>query len=283
MNPIIAAKLEAAPRITMHESHRAHFYEVEGHPNPGHKKGWWPSVTSVLSAGTPKPALAGWARKDALESVRAVLRDRMPVTQDVRSWGEWRAWADSVVEAAGKREDTGARDYGTAAHDLITFWVYTGFEPEPGELGRESYLAFRSWLDHSGLTVEASEIPVFVAFGRDAIAGTVDLLLHDGSGYLIADIKTGNGIYAEHTFQLAAYARAASAMLGIGIREGIVIHLPKTPKDGEPPFAAHRVKDMAVAYVGYAAASAMRGALAFKNLEPMTVPEIKAGSHADIS
>jgi len=67
--------------------------------------------------------------------------------------------------------------------------------------------AYRAWWESSGWTLRTSE--AFVLHPDIGYGGTFDLLARDEEGRtVLADLKTGKGVYPEYRVQLAAYGMA---------------------------------------------------------------------------
>jgi hypothetical protein len=178
---------------------RRHWYRYRGQEEP--------SVTTILNV-LAKPALTGWAaRLTAEQAVRERKKLWAIAEADETAAVEW------LRQAPWQRKDRAA-NLGSAVHKLISQGIVTGAADE------QPYLdVWYQWLDGSGWTVKSQEFPVFhpqVGYG-----GTVDLLAVDGDGrLLVADIKTGSGVYPEYALQLAAYRHAS---VGIPATDGAVV------------------------------------------------------------
>jgi len=176
-----------------------------------------PSVTTILGAGLPKPALKHWAAK---------------------SVAEWAvdhkdAWKDLPREAAVdllKREPlrfTASRArVGTAVHGAINYYAALG-EP-PDDLSDEEwgyYNAALSYLTEQQVEIVESEVTVYSR--EHAYGGTFDLLQKRGWDDIeLADFKTSKAVYPDVALQLVAYARAEF----IGRTDGSEEPMPKVAR-----------------------------------------------------
>ena len=252
----LAELLARSPRVLPPVTyHRQHWYPVEGIPSH-YPYGRWPSVTTVLSATVPKPALVPWAKGVALGNMRMVLLET-DLGATVLAGKFDPEWVDRLIEAARRRPDEvrdEAADFGTRTHQAISAWVKGGPEPEEGSELRPPFVAFRAWLSDGRWGIVASELPVFHL--EEGYAGTIDLLLKSSENdeWAVLDIKTSKGIYPEMGLQVAAYGAAVQEMLGLSAKtmEGFVLRLPKAaPEAGEPPFELRQVGSMAAVFQGF--------------------------------
>lgn len=224
-------------------------------PPPGTKNTSPPfevsSVTTIIGAGLPKPALMYWAAKMVAE--KAV---------------ESHAFVGSMIESQGKEETTkwlkGAHrtytnkkaDMGTIAHMAIE--AYLDGRPLTDEALDEELKERKVPLDMwrttkayvSGameffdqLEPEVLHSEVTVYSRKHGYAGTTDIIANmrlggQGTVPCIIDFKTGKGVYPEMGLQLCAYAFAdfigradgTEEPLPEGIRNGVIVRL--TPGGG---------------------------------------------------
>jgi CRISPR/Cas system-associated exonuclease Cas4 (RecB family) len=181
------------------------FYEVNGR--------LYPSVTTILSV-VAKPALVKWAKKTAIDFVRAAVGDAPFVTKEE---------LDAILDRAlgePERIKNAAADRGTALHEGIADRAKEG-------IGQESEI-----LRRLGLAVIATEVTVHSELG---FAGTADVIAVDHHGRLVVvDWKSG-GVWPEHAMQVAAYRLAVAEMTRRPVGGAYVIGLK-----GKQP-AVHRV------------------------------------------
>jgi hypothetical protein len=159
-----------------------------------------PSVTTILSAVYPKPALYNWYAKRGREAVAEYLGDYI---SEPISYG---LLENAVAEAKLKpaKEAQEAADLGSLAHELISEELQGNVLPVPVVL--EPVMdSFHRWQDTEKLTLVDTEVAIF----GEGYAGTIDALYTrpDGS-YLLAEIKTSKRIYDDHPLQAWAYMDA---------------------------------------------------------------------------
>lgn len=185
---------------------RSGFYT---HPTTGER---YLSVTSVLSAGIPKPALFHWA---AIESAQCAV-DNIPMLVRARgeaARAEVREW---IRHAAERKRDTAA-DLGTTIHGIVEARLLGQPTPELTDEQAPFVEAFDRFLDAWQPEFEASEL--VVAHPEHRWAGTLDAIARIPAlddGLLVVDWKTGKSVYPEVSLQLAAYHRATTGWLRDG-------------------------------------------------------------------
>ena len=196
------------------------------------------SVTTILSMGSPKPALVHWAGNLVAETAM----DNLPYLVKASRRNSVQAY-DWLRRAHTRKKDERA-DLGTAVHDLVEAHVLG--TPVPEDVASDPELRpflehFHRFVDDFEVTFEASEM--VVANYTDAYAGTLDFLLRspciaDGA-LLMGDTKTGGeldvkGVYPEAGVQMSAYANAEFGWMRNGDRVpfpddvhdvGVVLHL----------------------------------------------------------
>jgi hypothetical protein len=183
-----------------------HQYTFEGKTYPG--------VTGILKVLDKSGPLMSWAARQTAEAFVETVRgdmdssgrvwDMAPLEQLLKSVG-----AEGVVKAMTSRsawKNDEAKNLGTNVHefaDRINRGQDTGTMTVPEALYVEHY---RTWLAASGWDVKISEAFLVNTSGY---GGTLDILARDRDGRaVLADIKTGKGVYREVTLQLAAYGMA---------------------------------------------------------------------------
>ena len=186
----------------------------------------YPSVTSVRRlAGVPH-GLVAWQLNQVIrrateqhDELTAMLtrerrpRERVLESNRVAEAGRW------LRSAAVEERDRSAA-LGTAVHDCASRGMTPDDVPDvlafadhgrdveiPGDLIRPRLAQYRDWLAVSGATIVGSEFQCFSP--SIGYAGTCDILARFPAGAVhVVDIKTGQGIYAEHAMQVMAYAMA---------------------------------------------------------------------------
>lgn len=157
-----------------------------------------PGVTSILSAGLPKPFLVNWAGNATAEAA-------------VNRWDELSQMGPAdrlaALKAARYEERDAAARRGTEVHAIAEQLARGETVTVPDELRGhvESYLGFLDDWDPEPIYLEATVVNYSCGY-----AGSLDMIhrLRDGA-VILADIKTNrSGIYGETSLQLAAYRYA---------------------------------------------------------------------------
>jgi hypothetical protein len=129
------------------------------------------------------------------------------------------AWAAKMArqEKDYKEESKAAAEIGTLAHKIAedylrgeetTNAVLEAYSEKQIEKARNAVRALREWQKGSKLEVKYNEAALIS--NEYGYGGTADIIFANPDGELeLADIKTGNGTYADYILQLAAYAMAA--------------------------------------------------------------------------
>ncbi len=189
---------------------------------------YW-SVTTIIDAGVPKPALINWAKRVTAEYAVDKYKSLGVILDDAG----WEGAVDWLKDAS-YREMKRAGNLGTLVHDFAEAYVLgTPMPPAPDDVA--PYLAqFVRFLDDYEPVFEAVEAPVISKSQR--WAGTLDAILTiererfddaalriwdmpNRDGFvgdrlrLLVDYKTGKGVYPEVALQLAGY-RYADTFLG---------------------------------------------------------------------
>lgn len=195
----------------------------------------YPSVTTILSNGVPKPFLVNWAKKVTAEyAVENIDLLTQLIGTDEKGAIDW-------LKGAAYRQRDEAAEIGSMLHDFAEdismgkqVELPEGINPSVEKMGR-NFLDFMETVDPTFTAVEA------VVFNtKEGYAGTLDSLIVtsyepilDALGWsedrpmtLMCDIKTGKGVYPEVGLQLAAYANAEF----VGLSDGSTVEMP--PVDG---------------------------------------------------
>lgn len=167
---------------------------------------YW-SVTSLISAGTPKEALIGWAARVTAE--RAFDKVRV-LNEFVQDGG--RSEAVKWLTDARWEKSSSAAARGTSVHSIIEAYALgqTPVVPEEYEPWHRQIVAF---LEQHQPEFEASEAPVY--HRGLAFAGTLDSILRVDGVSCVVDAKTTDKTpdarsrppYGEVALQLCAYSR----------------------------------------------------------------------------
>lgn len=171
---------------------------------------WYPGVTSILSVLDKSGPLMAWAARQTAEAAVNLSRD---------GWEELLATVgrEGTIKALTSRSSwqrDEAANLGTEVHGLADLVVRGVPTPPMAEGIRTRVLAYADWWQRSGWTLRLSEAMVVRPARSEFLetvgwGGTFDLLAKDADGRtVLADIKTGKGVYREATLQLAAYGLA---------------------------------------------------------------------------
>jgi hypothetical protein len=180
----------------------------------------YPGVTGILKILDKSGPLMGWAARQTAEAVLGLIHEQTPTDMPGVSipmsqfYGVARL-LDSVgpegfIKAVTSRsawKNDEAKDMGSRIHELTELLDAkkdTGPMTPTEALRVEHY---RTWRDASGWDLKVREAVLVnpeLGFG-----GTLDILARDRDGRsVLADIKTGKGVYKESILQLAAYGLA---------------------------------------------------------------------------
>jgi ATP-dependent exoDNAse (exonuclease V) beta subunit len=203
----------AARRLTVGGTR---FYQIDG--------ALYPSVTSILQV-IAKPDLVRWARRTTIEAIRQAL--------DGKGGPYSREFLEAVLERAAQEPERvrdAAAGKGSSAHEAVSLAL-------AGEPYDETYApqvqAALAFLQDQGLKVLATE--TVVASKAHGFAGTADLLAERDGALVLADWKSGSGVWPEYALQLGAYSLAIQEMMGHPIEHAYVVQLR------EGGYQAHRV------------------------------------------
>jgi hypothetical protein len=170
---------------------RAHRYRLDDRPAP--------SVSAVINAGLPKPALVRWSAQVVAEFVA----DNPLALDGLRATG--RAPMVEALIALPDEARNVAAVRGTEVHALAERVAHGADVLVPGPLAARVE-GYARWLDRFEPVVLLSEC---IVGNRTAwYAGRFDLIVVlDGVVWLL-DIKTSKSVYGDTSLQCAAYARA---------------------------------------------------------------------------
>jgi hypothetical protein len=177
-------------RITRSTTHE---YTFEGKTYPG--------VTSILKVIDKSDALMSWAARNTAEAAISQIGNLPSLLENVGPEGVVKAL---TARSAWKRDE--AAQLGTLVHSLADD-VING---RPGIIPPNAVDHVRhyvEWWEASGWTLRTSE--AYLIQPDHGYGGTLDLLCRDRDGRtVLADIKTGKGVYSEAVLQLTAYGDA---------------------------------------------------------------------------
>ena len=238
------------PKIELIPNRRGHYYNVEGYPHE------FPSVTTILSATLPKPALAQWGIRVAIDYIRNRL---LANPFDLENWPSWDEFVEWVCDKAALRPQeiaTEAAGFGTRVHAACEAYAkgqeWDGVLAAFGADVEPSLQGFRQWIQDNDIRIDRSEQKLYSP--TLIVAGSADIIGRRGTRRIVADIKTSKGIWPEFAYQVGGgYALMWDEVLGdeFGcIEEAWIIRLPKTAGE-KLPFEAKRVKSLIRAKEGF--------------------------------
>jgi len=190
--------------------------KVKAHISYRNSQGTYvPGVTTVLNElGWNKNILIAWARREA-------LKGNDP---------------DKIRDASA--------DIGTCAHYLCECDA-KGIIPDLSEfsqshidIAEKCFIGYLDWKKAQGVIKIIPELALISE--EHKFGGTIDMLCTSGDKIILSDIKTSNGIYAEHKIQVAAYYYLLLEN-GYKVDDVYILHLAK---NGE--FASHKIANLSV-------------------------------------
>lgn len=172
-----------------------HHYTYDGKTYPG--------VTGMLNILDKSGPLMGWAARQTAEAAIAQIDNLPSLLESVGGEGVIKAL---TARSGWKRDE--AASIGTEIHGLADLVVRGEPTPPMGDVVRDRVLKYADWWKASGWKLRLSEaMVVSPALGY---GGTFDLLAYDADGKtVLADVKTGKGVYKEVALQLTAYGMAS--------------------------------------------------------------------------
>ncbi len=194
---------------------KAHRYTLDGRPIP--------SVTTLLKAGLPTPALTQWAARSVAEWV-ADNDDKVE---------QLRRLSRAAMVAELKQVPWTARDRaavrGTDVHALAEQLVKGEQVEVPGHL--DGYVdAYVRWLDE--WNPQPVLVETFVFSRKHWYAGRLDLVADIRGERWLLDVKTAAGVYPDNALQLAAYRGAECYQTDGGAERGLAEMAPEGTRLG---------------------------------------------------
>lgn len=131
------------------------------------------------------------------------------ITGIISKPGLFRYYAQQANFAVAQEALNHAANWGTLTHETIEKF----FKDEPVQIDPKilpSVQAFQEWQNQNVVRVldPASDVEKMIYDLDEVYAGTMDALIEINGVLGILDIKTGSGIWDEHSLQLAAYMNA---------------------------------------------------------------------------
>ncbi len=123
------------------------------------------------------------------------------------------AWKQGSEGKDFREERDAAANAGTVAHAMIEADILgrpadlSGAAPETIRLAEGGYRMFKRWKEMTRLEILDSEICLVSEVHR--YGGAIDAIGRVDGQIALLDWKTGNGMYADHLIQLAAYGNLA--------------------------------------------------------------------------
>lgn len=178
----------------------------------------FPSVTTIIGGGVPKPALLPWGIKMVAEAA-VMMTQSGQLAAIVRSNPDA---ALKILKGAPYDKRDSAADLGSAIHEAAEAHILG----HGGGLSVSSEVQpfieqFHAFLREHNPEYLAAECTVFSR--EHGYAGTLDGLVKFGEVVYVLDYKSGTGVYPESSLQLAAYCHAEF----IGLPDGKEAPLPK--------------------------------------------------------
>ncbi len=171
----------------------------------------YPGVTSILKVIDKSDALMSWAARQTAEAAVGLAMEKSLLTGDafqnlLTTVGPEGTIKAITARSSWKRDEAAA--LGTAVHGYADDHI--NGRPIPDDLPavqRDYVTVYEDWWKAAGWTVRTSE--AYLVHTAHGYGGTLDLLCRDRDGRtVLADIKTGKGVYSEAVLQLAAYGNA---------------------------------------------------------------------------
>lgn len=170
-----------------------HHYTFDGATYPG--------VTSILKVMDKSDVLTRWASKMTAEAAI----DMGPSLATLVETSGRRGAVLALSERSNWKRDEAAQQ-GTDIHAVADL-IHRGEAIPPEAVLSERVVRYGEWWAGAGWRVRATE--AFLINTADRYGGTLDLLAYDRDGRtVLADVKTGKGVYREAILQLAAYGMA---------------------------------------------------------------------------
>jgi hypothetical protein len=171
-----------------------HHYTFDGKTYPG--------VTGILKVLDKSGPLMAWAARQTAEAAINLYPQFQPIMNTTGPEGLIKMLTS---RSSWKRDE--AANLGTEVHALADMVVNAQPTPPMPEPVRLRVLKYADWWKASGWTLRISE--AMVVHPDWEYGGTFDLLARDRDGKtVLADIKTGKGVYREAVLQLTAYGLA---------------------------------------------------------------------------
>lgn len=168
----------------------------------GYEGKWYPGVTGVLKVLDKSGPLIRWSANNTAEAAIDLLAELPAMLETVGRQGVIKA----LAERGTKKRDEAAL-IGTDIHTLADLIVRGQDIGSPPEHLLNRAKKYAEWWATEGWVLRASE--AMLINPKDGYGGTLDLLCYDRDRRtVLADVKTGKGVYMEAVLQLRAYGDA---------------------------------------------------------------------------
>jgi ATP-dependent exoDNAse (exonuclease V) beta subunit len=201
--------------VSIEKTKHGRAYKIEGY------KDLFPSVTTILDI-ISKPGLLRWTQNTAFGNMKKVLQAQSGATPIISQ--NWIRETMSDIKQRYDQEREQAAVLGTRAHKVIED-LLSGESPFIDQEMQPIFESFSQW--RSSVDIEITDTEVVVYSPYYGYAGTIDAIGNTSNGQVVIDWKTGNALYPEHSFQVAAYARALSEIYDSPTPQAWVIRLGK--------------------------------------------------------
>ena len=164
----------------------------------------YPGVTDILKVIDKSGPLMAWAARQTAEAAADLIESA--ATEPIMMATGRDGFIKAVSARANWQRDEAAH-LGTAVHGLADQLVNGQTLDTATPLAHEYAKRYADWWQASGWRLRLSE--ALVVHPDVGYGGTFDLLCYDADGRtVLADIKTGRGVYREAILQLTAYGMA---------------------------------------------------------------------------
>ena len=208
--------------VSLETTKHGRAYKIEGYTQ------LFPSVTTILDV-ISKPGLLRWTQNTAFSNMKKALENQSGSTHNISPYWIKQTMSDVKQRYTHEREE--AAILGTRAHKVIEE-LLAGASPQIDDEMRPIYESFSQWKASVELEITNTEVVVYSPYY--GYAGTIDAIGTASNGQVVIDWKTGNALYPEHSFQVAAYAQALAEITESTAPEAWVIRLGKRKVEVEP-------------------------------------------------
>lgn len=197
----VKAEMDAGPRLVIVNRYgrSEHWYAYGNHFDP--------SVTTILRAGWPKPALLYWG----INSVSKWAAENAGQVYAMAKTSEDAAYEFMRQVPWSQRDKAG--DVGTEIHSLVEAYPDLAIDSLADNV-RPYMAGFDRWMQDADASILDGEFPVWGECAAGGYGGKVDLLVSVPKlGVGLLDVKTAEkGPFEDDHTQVAAYARATAGL-----------------------------------------------------------------------